>query len=141
MREFQYLEHTTDIIIEAYGNSLEIAFQNMAKGVVNVMFDIDKIRTTKEIQIDIKGDDLEDLLYQWIERILHIIFIDSVALSKFTIRIERISNSFILLGRSEGEDIDIEKHAYKTEIKGVTYHEMRIERAKDVWTLRALLDL
>jgi SHS2 domain-containing protein len=39
------------------------------------------------------------------------------------------------------ESIDISKHGYKTEIKGVTYHEMEILQESDMNKVRFILDL
>jgi SHS2 domain-containing protein len=35
---FRYLDHMTDAIVEAYGNSLDEAFENSAKGLINTDF-------------------------------------------------------------------------------------------------------
>ena len=143
MQNFQYLDHATDIIIEAYGKSIEEAFQNMAAGVVNVMFDITTVDADKTIQIIERGSDLKNLLYNWIEKILHVIFLENVVLSRFTISIKKDKNneSYLLEGKAQGEEIDLEKHMYKTEIKGVTYHEMQILEENNQYRIKALLDL
>src|SRR3712207_5370814 len=97
MQNFQYLDHATDIIIEAYGKSIEEAFQNMAAGVVNVMFDITTVDADKTIQIIERGSDLKNLLYNWIEKILHFIFLEDVVLSHFTISIKKYKNNDLYL--------------------------------------------
>ncbi|HEX2231434.1 MAG TPA: archease, partial [Nitrososphaeraceae archaeon] len=68
--EFRYLDHMTDVIIEAYGSSLEEAFENSAKGLVNTMFHIKEITPDKEYEIIAKGHDIESLLYDWLEKVM-----------------------------------------------------------------------
>ena len=48
---FRYLDHVTDAIIEAYGSSLDEAFENSAKGLVNTMIDLEQITPDQEYEI------------------------------------------------------------------------------------------
>jgi len=59
--------------------------------------------------------------------------IDKVIFSKFKIEItfDESSNRYLLTGYGEGELVDLSKHELKVEIKGITYHEMKILDYKD----------
>ena len=80
---FKYLDHMTDLIIEAYGNTLEEIFENSAVGLVNAMFDISKVDVTDSIKIIAEGYDFKSLLYDWIEKIILSIYIDRMIITKF----------------------------------------------------------
>ena len=41
--KFRYLDHMTDLIVEAYGNTLPELFENSTLGMINAMFDISNI--------------------------------------------------------------------------------------------------
>jgi SHS2 domain-containing protein len=82
--KFRYLDHMTDLVVEAYGNTLEELFSNSAIGVVNAMFDIKKVEATDSIQIISEGYDFKSLLYDWIEKIILIIYIDKLIITDFT---------------------------------------------------------
>lgn len=147
---FKYLDHMTDAVIEAYGTNLEAAFENSARGLVNVMFDISKVFSQKEIMIEASGYDLQSLLYDWLEKVMLVILTENVILSEFKVKISntkleesKAENSYFLLAYAKGESINLEKHHYKVEIKGVTYHEMQILQPidKNEVTIRFLLDL
>jgi SHS2 domain-containing protein len=147
---FKYLDHMTDAVIEAYGTNLEAAFENSARGLVNVMFDISKVFSQKEIMIKASGYDLQSLLYDWLEKVMLVILTENVVLSEFKVKISNTKleesnaeNSYFLLAYAKGESINLEKHHYKVEIKGVTYHEMQILQPidKNEVTIRFLLDL
>jgi SHS2 domain-containing protein len=147
---FKYLDHMTDAVIEAYGTNLEAAFENSARGLVNVMFDISKVFSQKEIMIEAHGYDLQSLLYDWLEKVMLVILTENVVLSDFKVKISNTKleesnaeNSYFLLAYAKGESINLEKHHYKVEIKGVTYHEMQILQPidKNEVTIRFLLDL
>ncbi len=138
-RGFRYLDYMSDAFVEAYGSTLEEAFANAALGMLNVMLDIDKVEPKVEERAQAEGMDLENLLYNWLESILLKAWIDSFIPCKFEIKIDRKGNR--LGGRMWGEPYDREKHGYKTEVKGITYHEMKIVNEDGRWRLRFLLDL
>ena len=82
--KFRYLDHMTDLIVEAYGNTLEEIFENSAVGLVNAMFEISKVDVTDSIKIIAEGYDFKSLLYDWIEKIILSIYIDRMIITKFS---------------------------------------------------------
>ena len=64
------MEHSTDAFVQAQGSTLEELFEKCAKGFVNIMFDIDKVKNRRSVAIAAEGDDLEGLLYDWLEKVL-----------------------------------------------------------------------
>jgi len=138
--EYKFLEHMTDAYIEAYGNTLEEAFSNAAKGLVDTMIDICKVEVKKNLTIECHGYDLEELLYNWLEEVLLKLSIDRIALREFKISIRK-NKEYYLKADVYGEALDIIKHNYKVEIKGVTYHLMEIESKDNKYKVRFLLDL
>ena len=131
----------TDAIIEAYGSTLDEAFENSAKGLVNTMFNIKEITPDKEYEIIAKGHDIESLLYDWLEKVMLRILIDNIVLSDFKVKISESNGNYFLKGIVKGEVLDLQKHHYKVEIKAVTYHEMEIKQKGNIITTRFLLDL
>ena len=158
---FRYLDHMTDAIIEAYGSTLDEAFENSARGLVETMFDFTEAMTSnnnnnissnssavdkKEIQIKAQGFDLQNLLYDWLEKVMLVILMDHVILFDFKVKISKKNSDdyhYLLLGTAKAENQNLEKYHYKVEVKAVTYHEMEIieEREKNRVTIRFLLDL
>jgi SHS2 domain-containing protein len=138
---FRYLEHVTDAYIEAHGDSIEEAFSYAAKGTVNVMFEIKDIQGTSKVDFRIEGVDYYELLFNWLERVLLLIAIDNQVISNFELKISRLDSKYQLSGFGMAETIDIIKHGYKTEIKGVTYHEMEILQQGKQYKVKFILDL
>ena len=138
---FRYLEHVTDAYIEAYGDSMEEAFSYAAKGTVNVMFEIKDIQGTSKVDFRIEGVDYYELLFNWLERVHLLITIDNQVISNFELKISKLDSKFQLTGWGMVETIDIKKHGYKIEIKGVTYHEMEILQQGNQYKVKFILDL
>jgi len=137
---YRFLDHVTDAVIEAHGETLEEAFENGAKGVNDTMVDLKTIRPDREITIGAKGHDLYSLLFDWLDRVMLLLVADGIVMSEFSVRIKQ-SNGFSLEGIAKGEKLDIKRHHYKVEIKAVTYHEMEIKEEKGRATVKFLLDL
>jgi SHS2 domain-containing protein len=138
---FRYLEHVTDAYIEAYGDSMEEAFSYAAKGTVNVMFEIKDIQGTSKVDFRIEGVDYYELLFNWLERVHLLIAIDNQVISNFELKISKLDSKYQLTGSGMAETIDIIKHGYKIEIKGVTYHEMEILQQGNQYKVKFILDL
>jgi SHS2 domain-containing protein len=148
---FRYLDHMTDAVIEAYGGTLDEAFENSARGLVNTMFDLTATgnisSADKEIQIEAKGFDLQSLLYDWLEKVMLVVLMQNILLSDFKVKIseKKVGDyyNYLLSGIVKGECLNLEKHHYKVEVKAITYHEMEIkeEKEKNRVTTRFLLDL
>lgn len=131
----------TDVIVEAYGNSLEVAFANSARALVNAMFELSEVIPDKEFDIYAEGHDLESLLYNWLEKVMLLILVDKIVVSDLKVIISQSNGAYSIKGIAKGEQIDLEKHHYKIEIKGVTYHEMEIKQDCKNVIIRYLLDL
>ena len=84
---------------------------------------------------------MESLLYNWLENVMIIVLVDNIIMSFFKVRISIDKALIILTAIGKGEHLLLEKHQYKVEIKGVTYHEMKIERINDKFIAKFLLDL
>lgn len=138
---FKYLEHITDAYIEAWGDSLEQAFSYAATGTINVMFEIKNVIGTSKIGFQVEGEDYLELLFNWLEKVLLIITIDNQVISSFEIKISKVDTKYRLTGWGMAESIDMSKHNYRTEIKGITYHEMEVLQEDGQYKVRFILDL
>lgn len=138
---FKYLEHITDAYIEAWGDSLEEAFSYAATATINVMFEIKNVRGTSKIYFQVEGEDYLELLFNWLEKVLLLISIDNQVISSFEIKISKLDKKYRLTAQGMAEAIDISKHNYRTEIKGITYHEMEVLQEDGQYKVRFILDL
>jgi SHS2 domain-containing protein len=145
---FRYLDHMTDALIEAYGSTLDEAFENSAYGLVNTMFDLSNVSADLEVKIEANGYDLHSLLYDWLEKVMLIVLTDNFILSCFKVMISHANNmddsdAYFLRSKVRGERLDLKKHSFKVEVKAVTYHEMQIkqDKEKNLFITRFLVDL
>ncbi len=141
LRGYRFLEHMTDAEVEAYGKTLDEAFENAGRAVEDTMVDIATIKKVTKEEITLEAKDNESLLYSWLEALINKQDIDGMLYSDFECRISRIDAGYRLVAKLSGEKFDSKRHEAKTAIKSPTYHGMKIlERPNEV-TVRFLLDL
>ena len=68
---YRVLEHTADVMIEAYGASIGEAFSLAARAMFDVMVDASSVVPRQSIKINVSANDLEGLLYSWLEELLY----------------------------------------------------------------------
>src|SRR5579872_4049458 len=85
---FRFLEHTTDLEIEAFGKTLEEAFENGGKAIEDTMVDLRSIGDVEEKVISLREKDLETLLYSWIEALISLQEIEGLLFSEFSCKIK-----------------------------------------------------
>jgi SHS2 domain-containing protein len=141
-KRFEFLEHTADAYVVAYGNNLEEAFENAALATFETMTDTKKVEPKIEDSIEVEGYDESALLYNWLEALLIKFETTENLYSKFKIsKIEKTPNGFKLNAKIWGEPFNPEKHPQKVGIKAVTYHQMEIIKKPKMVTVKFILDI
>jgi SHS2 domain-containing protein len=141
-KRFEFLEHTADLYIAAYGRSLEEAFENAAYAMFEGMTDSAKVEPKQEDRIEVEGHDEQALLYNWLEALLIKFDVTASLYSRFKVeRIEKTSQGFKLKAHIWGESFDKEKHLSKVGVKAVTYHQMEIKKQPNLVTVKFILDI
>ena len=136
---YKYLEHSTDAFIEVKAKNLEEAFSVTGKSVVETIIDSNNIQEIEEKNIKVRGRNLLNLLYNWLEEIVTITITDGFAIRNFSVNIKK-NKEYQIISNISGEKLDIKKHNFKVEIKSPTFHLMEIEENDEI-TMRYLLDL
>jgi SHS2 domain-containing protein len=140
--KFEFLEHTADVYIAAYGKSLEEAFENAALAMFDVMTDTEKVSPDIEDSVEVEAEDEYALLYSWLEALLVNFETKNTLYSKFKISsIDETSEGFRIKAAVWGEKFNAKKHTQKVAVKAVTYHRMEIIKEIDKVTLEFILDI
>jgi len=139
---FKFLEGLAiaDIAFEAYGKSLDEAFENAALAVFEVQANTKKIgkKLSKNVKID--AENKEALLFDWLSELLYLRDVHNMLFSKFDVKILEKNKRFFLVAKIYGEKIDRKKHQLKTEVKAVSYHMMKIQK-NGKYKIRVILDV
>ena len=140
-KPFEFLEHTADAYIAAYGENLEEVFENAALAMFEVMTDTSKIGQTLVENVEVRAADELALLYNWLELFIIKFEVENRLYSRFEIKKIRKSNSeFFFSSKIYGENFNPDKHPSKVQIKAITYHRMEIKN-NEFSMARFILDI
>jgi SHS2 domain-containing protein len=141
-KRFEFLEHTADSYVAAYGRDLNEAFESAALAMFEVMTDVEDVKPEIEDHVEVHASDEYALLYSWLEALLVKFDTSNLLLSRFKIAdITRDIEGFALTATVWGEKFDPKRHLQKVGVKAVTYHRMEIIRQPGKVTLKFILDV
>ena len=141
-KEFEFLEHTADAYVAAYGESLAEAFENAALAMFDVMTDIAYVEPKIEEAVQVEAYDKQALLYSWLEDLLVRSELSGMLYSRFKVlEIGSEEEGLRLGGKIWGEPFDESRHKQKVGVKAITYHRMEIIEKPGKVILRFILDI
>lgn len=135
---FEILEHTADIGLRAWGATLQEAFESAATALSAIVVELDDIEPRIAYPIAASGDDDQSLLVNWLDEALYYLDARRIVLRRF--HIEHFGGGRVA-GQAWGEPRDPLKHRPKVIVKGVTYHQLKIEQRPDGWQVQVFLDI
>ncbi|MEM5871880.1 MAG: archease [Candidatus Aenigmatarchaeota archaeon] len=135
--KFKFLEGlTSDVVFEAYGKDLKELFENAALALFTVMCDVKKVEAKLKKDIEVSGEDVKDLLYNWLQQLIALVDIEGLFLSKFEVK--KISENK-LKAKVYGEKADPKKGI--TVVKAVTYYKFNLEKISGGYKATVALDI
>lgn len=138
MKKFEFIEHTADVKFKAYGKTITESFENSLLAFSEVLSRGEKVESLKKKNIEIKGKDYEELLYNLIEELIYLSDAENFISSNS--KLEIIENEEkILKGIIYGDDSG--KYSELDHVKAATYAEMHVKNLGDYWECQAVLDV
>jgi len=125
---YEYLDHTADIQIHSWGPDTISAFEQASLGMFGYMTDLEVVDIDPDldpVEATVEGEDLQSLLYQFLEELLFIFSTEYIIFKKITI-LEFDEKNFKIKFKAEGETWKVGKHPQGQEIKAITYSAMQI---------------
>jgi SHS2 domain-containing protein len=135
---YRILDHTADVGLEARGGDLAELFSNAARGMFAIIGCPDTIRPSKGLLVKADADNPENLLVNWLSELLYLSATQGILFCRFDIA--QIDQQHIS-AKALGEPIDQNRHELYTEIKAVTYHDLKVAKAGQIWLARVLFDV
>ena len=139
MKKFEYLDHTADIGIRAYGQDLKDLFENAAEAMLAVTAELDTIDEMMLMEVSVTASTLPDLMLNWLGELNFQHQVEEIFFCRTEIR-EISPNRLraVVFGEARNEN----RHVVLAEIKSVTFHQLQVEQASDgVWTAQVIFDI
>ena len=136
MKRFEFIEHTADTGLIAYGESLAEAFANAAYGMFSIIADLDDVKEVESRRVKVSEPEIEDLLFAWLNDLIYIFDVETLLFRRFDIaefgdgKLEAVCH---------GEKYNPTRHRLKTEVKSATYHMLEVDGEKN--TVQVIFDI
>lgn len=141
---YQYLDHiaTADVAFEAWGGTREEMFVAAADAAMNVMVgDLDTITAQTKRIIELQDDDIELLLFQFLQEFLFYKDAEQLLLRTEKLEIAISEGKFHLRAEAVGETLDPDKHDLVVDVKAVTMHHFSVAESNGRWLASVILDI
>ena len=135
--QFIFLEHTADIKFKSFGLSIEEVFENSALAFSSYVASDSKIKSKKSKKFSIESDNLESLLYNFLDELIFLLDAQDFIVSSAKVKIKGMKLTASLKG-------DSTKKYNLNHVKAATYAEMYIKKnSKDSksWEAQVVLDV
>ncbi|TGZ48379.1 protein archease-like [Temnothorax longispinosus] len=124
--KYEYLDHTADVQLHAWGDTLDEAFEQCAIAMFNYMTDLERVEMTQVHHIEADGDDMESLLFHFLDELLFMFSAEPYIVAKKVKITEFDRQGFKIKATAYGEEFVIGKHTQGSEVKAITYSAMQI---------------
>lgn len=139
MKAYKLIEHTADVGIKAFGESLSECFANAAKGMFDIITDKSAVGSAGQYDITLTAPDIEQLLVDWLSELLFIHSAENLVFGSFSVTVNEKAHS--LHAEVFGEPYNNQKHGYGAEVKAVTYHMLKIEKSPVGYVAQVIFDI
>jgi SHS2 domain-containing protein len=117
---------------------LPALFASAGEALYALIADPATIENREAIKVSATGANPEDLLHTWLCELLALFNVEGFVGKRC--EITYISDGQVQ-GRVSGEKLDLKRHAFHTEIKGVTYHDFKVWQDAGTWHARVIFDV
>ncbi|UCB57319.1 MAG: archease [Candidatus Omnitrophota bacterium] len=138
MKQYEIIDHTADIGLRAYGKDLKQLFINVARGMFDILAELKNVQAKDKAEIKLEAPNIEELFLSWLRELLYQYNSRGIIFKEFLI--DKLSDNSISASAG-GEKVDLKRHRLKTEIKAVTYHQLKVQKVKGVWQGEVIFDV
>jgi SHS2 domain-containing protein len=135
---FELVDHTGDLGVRVFGESLPRLFDQAAQALTFILTDPETIRIneTRRVLLEAKTD--EELLITWLNELVYLFDTEGLLFKTYDVR---SVHGHHLEALAHGEIYVEDRHPIKTPVKAATYHQLKIEHHQGVWTTQVIFDL
>ncbi len=136
----KFIEHTADILFQAQASTLGELFGQCALAVEESQVVLSNVKPKEKVIIKGKNKDVERLLFDFLDDLLFYKDAKQLIFSKFEIKILEKNGVYEMNCQAYGEKLAA-KHEQKVDVKAITMHMFKVEKAKDGWKAQVLIDI
>ena len=123
MKPYEEIPHTADIALRIQGKDLRELFINAAYGMFDIIADLEGLKESVSIDVNLKAPSKEELLVSWLDELLYNFYTKGIIFFDFDIT---LVTDGTLTAKARGRHLGENKNRLKREIKAATFHDLNI---------------
>ncbi len=128
-----------DIAFEATGKDLQELFQSAAEAVIDSFVNTDSVKPAEEIKIEKKAENIDKLLFEFLEEIIFIKDKDAIVFHDVAVEVDE--KTITAKATLHGDKINREEQELLHDVKAVTMHYWNVEKTEQGWKANVVLDI
>ncbi|XP_075852328.1 protein archease isoform X1 [Microcebus murinus] len=109
-KKYEYLDHTADVQLHAWGDTLEEAFEQCAMAMFGYMTDTGTVEPLQTVEVETQGDDLQSLLFHFLDEWLYKFSADEFFIPREVKVLNIDQRNFKVRSIGWGEEFSLSKH-------------------------------
>ena len=130
---YELIDHTGDIGIRVQAKTRDALFAEAARALFDIMIEGPAVSPVGSDTIEVSGEDTAETLRDFLSELLYRFSVERKIYGPF----ERSTGGL----RAGWETYEAARHALRTELKAVTYHQLEATQEKDGWTAQVIFDV
>ena len=134
---FEILEHTADVGLRARGETIERCFEQATVALGTIAGFWAPGGGGETVEVDLPYDDIEAGIVDWLNEVLWLH--DSRDAVVTSVTVEHVGDGAVRarLDLAPREDEELEG----TQVKAITYHQLRVQQSSEGWTAEVFVDV
>jgi SHS2 domain-containing protein len=137
-KPYEVSEHTADIGLHIYGETLPVLFRHAAMGMESLLVPLEQVQPLIQREITVTGHDHLSLLIAWLNELIFLF--DTEYLLFREIEITTLTETTVT-GKAYGEPYDSQRHELSSAIKAATWHDAAVTQDETGYRATVIFDL
>jgi SHS2 domain-containing protein len=137
-RHCETFDHTADVGLCARADTLGELFVALAEGLCDVVCPRENVTPASSRGASAAADDVGALVVDFLNEVLWAVQTDHFAVA--AVRVAQVSETAVT-AELLGEPYDAARHEMLTEVKAVTYHQLKVATGPGGWIARVIMDI
>jgi SHS2 domain-containing protein len=134
----EILEHAADLGFRVRARTLPELFERAGEALISITLETGDIAQQQVYAIEAAGDSNESLLVNWLSEVLY--YLDGRRLALGAFRVTSVTADRVS-AEARGEPRSPSRHPGKLIVKGITYHQLKIEPDEQGWMCEVFVDV
>lgn len=137
----RHFEHTADVGFELEAGDLNALFDTARQALLELLVSRPPHTGERLNPLELEAESLESLLVAWLDELLYLVQTHSLLPVQSAVTVSASPAGYRLAASLNCAPLDVDAHGWQGEVKGATYHGLRLVQENGYWRARLVLDV